>query len=331
MVENHLALAEVVLIHGPEDALADRGLEVALAARSDFERTVLMGSELEVGRFSDAVAPSLFSEKRVIVIKDLQDVISEVAEEIQQFLEQFEVEPNLNLIFLHAGGVKGKGLIEKIKKLKAEYILCEPLKKASDKAEFVKSEFARHGRKISPSGIDALVDATGNDSRELASACSQIASDTDPKKSAIDESDISKYYQGRVEATGFDVADAVILGDVKNSLVSLRNALESGTDPIMIISAIASSVRALAKVSDAPKHVKSFELAGSLGMAPWQIDKARRQLSKWRPGMITFAITELSKADIGVKGGEVDGVFALERAVLAIAENVARGGAKASV
>ncbi|HEY9275618.1 MAG TPA: hypothetical protein VIO63_00440, partial [Candidatus Nanopelagicaceae bacterium] len=92
-----------------------------------------------------------------------------------------------------------------------------------------------------------------------------------------------------------------------------------------------SSIRSLAKVSDVPKHVKSFELAGKLGMAPWQIDKARRQLNKWRPGMITFAITELSKADIGVKGGEVDGIFALERAVLAIAENVARGGAKASV
>lgn len=47
--------------------------------------------------------------------------------------------------------------------------------------------------------------------------------------------------------------------------------------------------------------------------------------------MITFAITELSKADVGIKGGEVDGAFALERAVLAIAENVARGGASASV
>ncbi|HEY9275717.1 MAG TPA: hypothetical protein VIO63_00985, partial [Candidatus Nanopelagicaceae bacterium] len=241
MVANQLGLAELVLIHGPEDALADRGLELALAARSDFERTVLTGTELEVGRFSDAVAPSLFSEKRVIVLKDLQDVSSEVSEEIQDYLEKFESDPNLNLVFLHAGGVKGKGLIEKIKKLKAEYIPCEPLKKANDKAEFVKSEFARHGRKISPSGIEALVNATGNDSRELASACSQIASDTDPKKNFIDESDISKYYQGRVEATGFDVADAVILGDVKNSLISLRNALESGTDPIMIISALSSS------------------------------------------------------------------------------------------
>jgi len=326
-----LAITEIVLIHGPEEALADRALEVALAARSDFERTTLMGSELEVGKFSDVVAPSLFSEKRVIIVKDLQDSVAEVSEEINQYFEKFEVDPNLHLIFLHAGGVKGKGLIEKIKKMKPEYVACEPLKKASDKAEFVKNEFARHGRKISQDGIEALVDATGNDTRELASACSQIASDTDPKKITIDETDISKYYQGRVEATGFDVADAVILGDSKNSLISLRNALESGTDPVMIVSAIASSVRALAKVSDAPKHVKSFELAGALGMAPWQIDKARRQLNKWRPGMITFAITELSKADVGIKGGEVDGAFALERAVLAIAENVARGGASASV
>jgi DNA polymerase-3 subunit delta len=331
MVAIELALASLILIHGPELALADRALEVALSKRLDFERTSLNGGELELGNFSDAIAPSLFSEKRIVIIRELQDVIAEVSEEITELIVRKGLDANVHLIFMHSGGVKGKGLIEKLKKAKAEYIACEPLKKNADKAEFVKSELARNGRKISLSGIQALVNAIGNDTRELASVCSQIAFDTDSNKSEIDENDIAKYYAGRVEATGFDVADAAISGDIKGSLVTLRNALESGTDPIMIISALASSIRALAKVSDAPRQAKSFELAGSLGMAPWQIDKARRQLNKWRPGMITFAITELSKADIGVKGGEADGAYALERAVLAIAENVARGGARASV
>lgn len=331
MVAIELALAPVILIHGQEEALADRALESALSERTEFERTVLSGAELELGRFSDAVAPSLFSEKRVIVIRDLQDASAEVGEEISHHIEEQSIDGSLHLIFIHGGGVKGKGLVEKLKKAKVQYIPCEPLKKASEKADFVRNEFARHGRKISATGIQALVDATGSDTRELAAACSQIAFDTESAKNVIDEIDINKYYQGRVEATGFDVADAVIAGDVRGALISLRNAMETGVDPIMIISAIASSVRALAKVSDAPRQVKSFELAGSLGMAPWQIDKARRQLSKWRPGMITFAITELSKADIGVKGGEVAGVFALERAVLAIAEQVAQGSSRTSV
>lgn len=319
-----MALTPVVLIHGSEAALSDRALNEALSLRKDFERTTLDGSELELGRFSEVIAPSLFSERRVVVIRDLQDVIGEVGEEI---LASFEaIDPNTHLIFLHRGGVKGKGLVEKIKKQKSEYIACEPLKKQSEKEGFVREEFARHGRKISPAAVVALVNAIGSDTRELAAACSQIAFDTNAGKAQIDEGDIANYYQGRVEATGFDVADAVVAGDVKGTLITLRQALDTGTDPVMIISAVANSVRAIAKVSDVPRSAKSFELAGTLGLAPWQIDKARRQLTRWRPGMITFAINELARADYGVKGGEADPIYALERAMVAIAKNIASGG-----
>lgn len=319
-----MALSALVLIHGSEAALSDRALQEALTARKDFERTALDGANLELGRYGEVIAPSLFSEKRVIVVKDLQDVSAEVGEEI---LESFDaIDPNTHLIFVHRGGVKGKGLVEKIKKLKCQYIACEPMKKQAEKEAFVREEFARHGRKISASGVLALVNATGSDTRELAAACSQIAFDTNAGKAVIDEGDIGNYYQGRVEATGFDVADAVVAGDVKGTLITLRNALDTGTDPVMIISAVANSVRALAKVSDVPRNAKSFELAGPLGLAPWQIDKARRQLSRWRPGMIAFAINELARADYGVKGGEADPIYALERAMVSIAKNVASGG-----
>jgi DNA polymerase-3 subunit delta len=315
-----MALSPILLIHGGESVLADRALAEALAVRGEFERTVLDGSGLEIGRYGEAVAPSLFADKRVVVIKDLQDVISEVQEEIESLFDQLD--PNLHLIFIHKGGVKGKGLLDKIKKLKPEIITCEPMKKASDKEEFVRQEFARHGRKISASAVTALVDATGSDTRELAAACSQISFDTNAGKAVIDEEDIAKYYQGRIEATGFDVADATLSGNPTAALVALRNALDSGTDPIMIVSALTSSIRTLAKVSGAPRNANAFQLAGSLGLAPWQIDKARRQLSKWSPALIAFSVQELSRADVAIKGAEADPLYALERSVVSIATKV---------
>jgi DNA polymerase-3 subunit delta len=320
VVESSMALNPMLLIHGGESVLADRALAEALALRTDFERTVLDGAGLEIGRYGEAVAPSLFAEKRVLVLKDLQDVTSEVQEEIESLFDQLD--PNLHLIFIHKGGVKGKGLLEKIKKRKPEIITCEPMKKAADKEEFVREEFARHGRKISSSAITALVDATGSDTRELAAACSQIAFDTNAGKDVIDEEDIAKYYQGRIEATGFDVADATLAGNPTAALIALRNALDSGTDPVMIVSALASSIRTLAKVSGAPRNANAFQLAGSLGLAPWQIDKARRQLSKWSPALIAFSVQELSKADVAIKGAEADPLYALERSVVSIATKV---------
>lgn len=316
-----MALAKLILIHGSEEVLADRALAEALTARVEFERTTLNGDEIELGRYSEVIAPSLFADKRVVVIRDLQDAQAEVAEEIIHSLDQLD--PNLHLIFIHRGGVKGKGLVEKIKKAKAEVITCEPMKKITDKQTFVREEFARHGRKISSGGVSALIDATGSDMRELAAACSQIAFDTIASKATIDEDDIAKYYQGRVEATGFDVADAAVAGDPQGALIALRNALDSGTDPIMIISAIATSVRTIAKVSGAPRNANPYQLASSLKLAPWQIEKARRQMSKWAPGMITFSIKELARADLAVKGAEADPIYALERTVVAIAKKVA--------
>ena len=315
-----MAMNSILLIHGGESVLADRALLQALSVRSDFEKTVLDGGDLEPGRYGEAVAPSLFAEKRVVVIRDLQDVVVEVQEEIESLFESLD--PNLHLIFVHKGGVKGKGLLDKIKKLKPEIITCEPIKKAADKEAFVREEFARHGRKISSGAISALVDATGSDTRELAAACSQISFDTNAGKAVIDEEDIAKYYQGRVEATGFDVADATLAGDPRSALIALRHALETGTDPIMIVSALTSSIRTLAKVSGAPRNANAFQLAGSLGLAPWQIDKARRQLSKWSPALIAFSVQELSRADVAIKGAEADPLYALERSVVAIASKV---------
>jgi DNA polymerase-3 subunit delta len=127
-----------------------------------------------------------------------------------------------------------------------------------------------------------------------------------------------------VQATGFDVADATLAGDSKAALISLRNALDTGVDPIMILAAVTSSIRALAKVSGAPRGANAFQLAGSLGLAPWQIDKARRQLGKWTPALIAFSIGELAKADVAIKGAEADPLYALERSVLAIAGKVGR-------
>ena len=54
-------------------------------------------------------------------------------------------------------------------------------------------------------------------------------------------------------------------------------------------------------------------------MAPWQVDRARRELSGWTDEGLAHAIRALAEADTEVKGGGRDPVFAVERAVLTVA------------
>lgn len=306
----------IYLLLGSEAALADRALGkllTQLRAENTEVRTIFSADAI-VGDIADALAPSLFSEKRALIIRDLQDLLSEVQDEVTRYLD--DLDPTMTIIFVHKGGVKGKALLDRIKKAKAEVIACEPLKKESEKQEFVRHLFLDLGRKATPGAVAALVSAVGNDLRELSAACSQIASDTN---GVIDEAMIDKYHQGRIETTGFDVADATLDGNISQALLALRSAIATGTDPVMVTSAIASALRALAKVSGANRGSKSFELAGELGMAPWQIDKARRQLAKWTPQGISNAVAAIAQADAAVKGAAVDPIYALERAVTTIA------------
>jgi len=316
MVAESEAGMSIYLLLGSESALADRALSKLVASLKEdkTEITTIFAADAIVGDIADALAPSLFSEKRALIIRDLQDLLMEVQDELTRYLD--DVDPTMTVIFVHKGGVKGKALLDKIKKTKAQIIACDPLKKESEKQEFVRNFLLDLGRKATPGGVTALVNAVGNDLRELSAACSQIAADT---KGVIDEAMVDKYHQGRIETTGFDVADAALDGNVSKAMLALRNALATGTDPVMITSAIASGIRAIAKVSGASRGVKSFELAGTLGMAPWQIDKARRQLAGWTPRGISDAVGAIAQADAAVKGAAVDPIYALERAVMEIA------------
>ena len=306
----------IFLLLGSEPALADRALAKLMAELKEQKAEVrtISAAESEVGDISEALAPSLFSEKRAVVIKDLQDLPSDSHSEITNYLS--DVDETMTLIFLHKGGVKGKALLDQIKKAKANVIACEPIKNEAEKQEFVRNLLLDLGRKASPAGVAALVSAIGSDLRELSAAVSQIASDT---TGVIDEAMIAKYHQGRVETSGFDVADACLDGDVSRALLTLRSALATGTDPVMVTSAIASALRGLAKVSGTNRGAKSFELAGSLGMAPWQVDKARRQLNSWSPAGIAKAVAAVALADAQVKGASSDPIYALEKAVSEIA------------
>lgn len=305
------------LIIGSEGALADRAISKLTSQLKDekCEITNLFAAETIVGDIADALAPSLFSERRALILRDLQDLPEENREEITRYLAS--PDETLTLIFVHKGGIKGKALLDAIKKVKPEIISCEPLKKDVDKEAFIKELFLDLGRKASHGAVSALIGALGSDMRELRAAVSQIAADA--PAGVIDEVIIDKFHQGRVETSGFDVADATLDGNLSAALIALRSALETGTDPVMITSAIASALRALAKVSGANRGVKSFELAGQLGMAPWQIDKARRQLQRWSPGALADAVGAIAQADAEVKGAASDPIYALEKAITRIA------------
>lgn len=315
--------APVVLVRGTEGLLADRAMarlvglarERATAESTTLEVTRLEASMYEQGRLAVLASPSLFAEPRYVEILGLESLNDACATDVTAYLA--DPAPDVVLVLRHAGGQKGKKLLEAIAATGAPEVACEPVPER-EKAAFVQAEFARGRRRIAPAAVTALVDAVGSDLRELAAACSQLIEDTTGQ---VGQDDVDRYYGGRVEATGFKVADAAIAGDAGQALALARHAMASGTDPVPLVAAVALKLRTMAKVAASRGREQGNATAG---LAPWQIDRARKELQGWTPEGLAAAVSAVAAADAEIKGEARSPGYAIERALLRVA--AARAG-----
>jgi len=312
-----VAIPPFVLVTGPEGLLAERALASVLAelrhADPDLETIKVGAAAYESGMLAHHASPSLFGGAKVVVVEDLDEAGDELQADVLALVGQ--PAPEVTLIVLHTSGQRGRKVLDALKAARAQVIDCPPVKTDRDKADFVTHEFRRQGRKVTPGAVQALVEAVGKDLRELASACSQLIADTE---GVVDERVVETYHGGKVEASGFRVADAALAGHTGEALRLLRHAIATGVDPVPIVAVLASQLRTLVKVGAAGRG-SSASLAKTLSMAPWQIDKARRTISGWDGPGLGEAIRAVAAADVEVKGGGRNPVYAVERAILAIA------------
>lgn len=308
----------MVLVLGPEDLLVERAVGRALdhlrSAHPGAEVVQLSAAGYDAGALAVHASPSLFAEPRAVVVSGVEESGEALVNDLLDHLA--DPPEDVLLVLCHRGGARAKKVLDAARAAQAEVVDCAAIKSDRDKSDFVAGEFRSLHRQVAPDAIRALVEAVGSDLRELASACSQLAADTTGR---VDADAVLLYYGGKVEATGFRVADAAVGGRTGEALGLLRHALATGLDPVPIVAVLASSLRTLAKVAATGRSGRSADAAKALGLAPWQIDRARRQLSGWDPDGLALAIQAVAEADLAVKGGGRDPEYAVERAVMTVA------------
>ena len=304
----------VVLVSGTEDFLAERAIrmlrEILKAEDPSLEINDLEADAYGPGELITLASPSLFGEPRMIRVTGVEKCTDAFIAETLQYLES--PADDTYVVLRHAGGVRGKKLLDAIRGGLGNgiEIICTELKKDSEKLDFAAAEFAIENRRITSGALRALAGAFSDDLAELAAACQQLMADASEE---ITEATVEKYYSGRVETNAFRVADVAIAGRRGDALILLRHALASGADPVPIVAAFASKLRTMAKISGA--HGGSGQLAQQFGLAPWQVDRARRDLQGWDDRGLGRCIELLAETDAAIKGAGRDPVFVLERLV----------------
>ena len=304
----------LTLVVGDEELLIDRAIaDVVTAARtreSEAEVHELTPATLTRGGLAELTSPSLFGGGRVVVLRSAQDFGKDLIAEIGRYAA--DPADDIDLVVVHAGGAKGKALVDALTKAGARKVTCQKITRPGERVAFVRAEVRRAGGSIGEDAARGLLDAVGNDLRELASACSQLVADTGGK---VGGAAVARYHRGRAEVSGFNVADRAVEGKLADALEQLRWALATGVAPVLITSALAQGVRSLAKVGGAPRGLRGAGLAKELGMPPWKVDRVSQQLRGWTPEGVAEAVQVVAETDAQVKGAGADAAYALEKAV----------------
>ena len=182
------------------------------------------------GRLTGLASPSLFGGTTVIVVRDVADAAERRS---PTSCAGVVADPgdDVVLVLVHAGGVKGKALLDAAKQgRRRSSSSARPVKWESDKVAFVQAEFkaagppGRAGAPRSPWSTRSAATCASSPS-----ACSQLVADT---TGTVDRAVVERYHAGRVEVTGFKVADAAVEGRYEEALRLLRHALATGVDPV---------------------------------------------------------------------------------------------------
>lgn len=325
-MEQPSPFGRVLLVTGPEGLLAERAVadwvRAALAERSDAGVTRLEAAELDAGSLTEAAGGSLFAEASVVVLNDLAELPSELSDRLIAIAT--DPGPDLALAVVHAGGMKGKAVLDRLKALRPEVVDCPPVK-TWELPQFVVAEVRRAGGRIDLNSAAALVDAIGSDTRALAGAARQLLDDSADR--VITEASIRRYFGGRAEVTSFAVADDALGGRADGALGKLRWALVTGVAPVLVTSAFSSNLRSLGRYLDGRgARMSDSDLARSIGVPPWKLKDLSRLSRSWEPTGVAGAIQAVAVADAQIKGAVSDPGFALEQLVLKVIACRGRGG-----
>ena len=304
---------------GDEELLVERAVADVLrtarerAGTDDVPVDRLRAGEVTTSELAELLSPSLFADERVVVLEAAGDAGKDAAALIAAVAA--DLPPATMLVVVHSGGGRAKALAGQLRDLGATVHPCARISRASERADFVRAELRSLGVKAGDAAVSAVLEGVGSELRELAAACSQLVADTGGK---VDAAAVRRYYSGKAEVKGFDIADKAVVGDVAGAAEALRWAMMRGEPRVVLADALAEAVHTIARVGPLPGD--PYRLAADLGMPPWRVQKAQKQARRWSKESVATAMQLVAMLNADVKGAAADADYVLEVAVRNVAE-----------
>jgi DNA polymerase-3 subunit delta len=303
----------VTLFWGEDEFLLRDAAHARLRA-AGVEATEVDARAWQGGETSDLSTPSLWGERRALLVLGAQGLPEHGVREVEAYLAAPAPDAVLVVTALARAGKPPK-LAASIQPSRGA--LVQVVLRKQDLPRWLADRAATEGLALSQPGAAALTAILGEDPATLHQAVIQLKSAFADR--TVGPAEVQAQFRGVGEQRVWDLCDRAFAGRLGDALVALRSMLDEREDALVILGGIASRVRDLIRVRALPERLPAVEAAKRAGLRfDWQVRRYREQSGRFSPDELAALHGRIVEADRALKGG-VPGSVLLPTIVAAMA------------
>jgi DNA polymerase-3 subunit delta len=289
--------------------------EAALELLGDLQPVEVDGGLWQGGETADLATPSLFGERRALLVSNAKALPDDGVRELARYLEA--PDPGAPLVLVAVVGDRAKAPAALVKLVKGVGTVTEVKIQRKELPGWLLKRATAKGLDLAPDGAAALVDTLGEDPGALERALEQLATAFSGER--ITREIVARQFRGLGEQHVWDLCDRAFSRDLPGAMRSLRTLLEAGEAGLMLLGAITSRLRDLIRVASLPERLAPADAARQAGLRfDWQVRRYRQQAKRFSAEDLAGLHERIAWADRALKSGATDDVV-LPMLVAAIA------------
>jgi DNA polymerase-3 subunit delta len=290
----------VYLLWGEDDFLLR---EAAFEILGDLRPREVDASEWRGGELGDLATPSLFGERRALLVTDARSLDASALAELKTYLAA--PDPDAPLLLLARVGERAKAPASLAKAVDGVGTVVEVRIQRKELPGWLARRAKVKGLALASDGTGALIEILGEDPAALEQALDQLASAFPGQP--IDGATVRRQFRGLGEQHVWDLCDKAFARDLPGAMRSLRTLLEGGGEGLPILGGISSRLRDLIRVRALPERTPPAEVARAAGLRfEWQAKRYREQARRFSPEELVAIHDRVAWADRALKSGASD-------------------------
>jgi len=266
----------------------------------DVQPREIEASAWQGGETADLSTPSLFGERRALLVTDARHLPEVAARELAAYLAS--PAPDALLVLSATVGERARVPAGLVKLVQPVGEVREVKVARKDLPGWVARRAKAKALELAADAASAMVERLGEDPAALDQALDQLGSAF--PGSRVTRELVAEQFRGLGDQHVWDLCDRAFARDLPGSMRSLATLLQSGEDALPILGGMASRLRDLVRVRSLPDRMPPGDLARAAGLRfEWQARRYRESARRFSMEELVDIHERVVEADRALKSG----------------------------